>query len=95
MDAVHSGTFAIARETLQSEAISAGPLSECCLDLIQGLASVEAWFPLAQQIEVGAVKQQQVHGPTLKHWLIVSTALLVMSGGVVRVGARVVNGGGL
>jgi hypothetical protein len=30
--------------------------------LVEAAAAVEAWLPLAQQVEVGTVKHKQAHG---------------------------------
>ena len=101
MDAFHEGPFEVALETIQFSPLSLGLLSKSLFDRCQFSVSVDPWLPLSQQIEVGSVQQQQMHGRRpVSIGPIVSirpcaSRRLVSSCGVVRVGARVVNGGGL
>ena len=86
LDAVHQAPLVVALEAGELHPQRRGLLFQGGIDGRQGAAAIEARLPLAEQVEVGAMEHEQAHG-----W----EGRLVSSEGVVRVGARVVNGGGL
>ena len=101
MDALNKSPFKVALKAHQLNTIRVGFSSELRLNHGQGVAAINSRLPLPKQVEVWTINEQNVHGQkAVSAGLIVSisqrmTYRLVNSPGVVRVGARVVNGGGL
>ena len=63
VNAVNQGSFEIALETIQNGSSLLGLSTQLCLDGGKGVLAIDPRLPLAQQIEIGAVQQQQMHGP--------------------------------
>ena len=62
MDPFHKSPFEVALEALQHRPRGSGLLPQAVFDRCQRSTAVDPWLTLAQQIEVGSVQQQQVHG---------------------------------
>ena len=63
MNAVDQGPFEIALEAIQNGSSLLRFSTQPCLDAGEGVVAIDPRLPLAQQIEIGAVQQQQMHGP--------------------------------
>ena len=62
MNALHQCPFKIALEAVQGDPLLCRFIPKTILDGTQASMPIDPWFPLAQQVEVGSVQQQQVHG---------------------------------
>jgi hypothetical protein len=58
VDPIHQSAFVIALETVERHAQLSGQPAQISLDPRQGGAAVEARLPQTQQIEVGAIEQE-------------------------------------
>ncbi len=61
---LNQSTLEIALKALQLHASSQGAFLQSTLNLSEGLMSVETRLSLPQQVEVGAIQEQQAHGLT-------------------------------
>ena len=62
MDPVHQGTFVVALKAIDRGPQGAGLLPQRRIDLLEAATAVDPGLPGAEQVEVGAMEAEQLHG---------------------------------